>query len=77
MSRKNPLLDISFLQNLYKDRQKEIFAKIIALDKEENALEQIEGQVTGGSISLDGTSNVRRSCNLSLVTANIDINAYY
>lgn len=77
MSKPNPLLDEVFLQKLYSNRHKEIYAKIIALDNEENAIEQIEGQVTGGSISLDGSSNVRRSCNLTMVTNNIDINAYY
>ena len=77
MTNKNPLLDVVFLQQLYSDRQKEIYAKIIALDKDENAVEQIEGQVTGGSVSLDGSSNVRRSCNLTMITNDIDINAYY
>lgn len=77
MIKPNPLLDEVFLQKLYTNRHKEIYAKIIALDKEENPIEQIEGQVTGGSVSLDGSSNVRRSCNLTMVTHNIDINAYY
>lgn len=77
MSKRNPLLDVLFLQQLYSDRHKEIFAKIIALDKNENPVEEIEGHVTGGSVSLDGTSNVRRSCNLTMVAENVDINAYY
>jgi hypothetical protein len=77
MSIKNPLLDVVFLQDLYKNRHKEIYAKIIALDKDENAIESIEGQVTGGSVNLDGSSNVRRSCNLTMVTHDININAYY
>ena len=62
---------------LTQDRHKEIYAKIIALNQEEEPIEQIEGQVTGGSVSLDGSSNVRRSCNLTMVTNNIDINSYY
>lgn len=74
---KNPLLDEVFLQNLYLDRHKEIYAKIIALNKNEEPVEQIEGQVTGGSVSLDGSSNVRRSCNLTIIAKNIDINSYY
>lgn len=72
-----PLLDEVFLQDLYADRHKEIYARIIALDKDENPIEQIEGQVTGGSVSLDGSSNVRRSCNITMVAQEIDINAYY
>lgn len=77
MSNSNPLLDEVFLQNLYSDRHKEIYARIIALDKNENPIEQIEGQVTGGSVSLDGSSNVRRSCNLTMIAQEMDINAYY
>ena len=77
MIRKNPLLDEVFLQNLYTDRHKEIYAKIIALDKEENPIEQIEGQVTGGSVNIDGSSSVRRSCSLTMVVQDIDINSYY
>ena len=74
---KNPLLDEVFLQKLYLNRHKEIYAKIIALNLQEEPVEQIEGQVTGGSVSLDGSSNVRRSCNLTMVAKNVDINAYY
>lgn len=77
MSSKNPLLDEIFLQRLYADRNKIIFAKIIALNKNEEPIEQIEGQVTGGSVNLDGSSNVRRSCSLTMIAQNIDINAYY
>ena len=77
MIKSNPLLDEVFLQDLYSHRHKEIYARIIALDKDENAIEQIEGQVTGGSVSLDGSSNVRRSCSLTMVAHDIDINAYY
>ena len=77
MIKPNPLLDVVFLQKLYSYRHKEIYAKIIALDNEENAMEQIEGQVTGGSVSLDGSSNVRRSCSLTMIAQNININSYY
>lgn len=74
---KNPLLDEEFLKELYTHRQKEIFAKLIALTLEEDPIEEIQGQVTGGSVNLDGTSNVRRTCNLTLVAKNLDINQYY
>lgn len=74
---KNPLLDEVFLQELYSDRHKEIYAKIIALNNDEEPIEQIEGMVTGGAVSLDGTSSVRRSCNLTMVAKEMDINAYY
>lgn len=77
MSIKNPLLDVVFLQNLYLNRHKEIYAKIIALNNEEDPIEEIEGKVTGGSVSLDGSSNVRRSCSLTMIAQDVDINSYY
>ncbi len=77
MSIKNPLLDTVFLQDLYLNKHKEIYAKIIALNKEEEPIEEIEGKVTGGSVSLDGSSNVRRSCSLTMVANDVDINSYY
>ncbi len=73
----NPLLDEVFLHNLYSDRNKTIYAKIIALNNQEEPIEQIEGRVTGGSVSLDGSSNVRRSCNITMVAQEMNINSYY
>ena len=74
---KNPLLDDEFLKELYRHREKEIFAKVIALTLNNDPIEEIQGQVTGGSINLDGASSVRRTCNLTLVAKNLDINQYY
>ncbi len=74
---KNPLLDEEFLKDLYLHRSREIFSKIIALTLEEDPVEEIQGQVTGGSINLDGSSNVRRTCNLTMVAKDLDINQYY
>lgn len=74
---KNPLLDEEFLKELYLHRSREIFSKIIALTLDEDPVEEIQGQVTGGSISLDGTSSVRRTCSLSLVAKDLNINQYY
>lgn len=74
---KNPLLDQEFLKELYMHRSREIFSKIIALTLDEDPVEEIQGQVTGGSISLDGTSSVRRTCNLTMVAKNLDINQFY
>lgn len=77
MGIKNPLLDIVFLQKLYLNRHKEIYAKIIALNNAEEPIEEIEGKVTGGSVSLDGSSNVRRSCSISMIAEDVNINAFY
>lgn len=74
---KDPMLDKQFLYELDQQRNKEIFARIISLTFQEYPIEQIEGRVTSGSINIDGTSAVRRSCNLSLVAQNLDINNFY
>lgn len=74
---KTYLLDKKFLQELDAESQKEIYAKIVSLNVHEEPIESIEGRVTGGSINIDGSSSVRRSCNLTLVTQQVDINDIY
>ena len=74
---KNPLQDKDFLYNLNQDRHKEIYAKIISLSFDEKPLEQIEGRVTSGSINIDGTSTVRRTCNLTLIAKDVNITDFY
>lgn len=71
------LLDKDFLRLLDLEKGKEIFAKIITLDFNENPLEEIEGRVTQGSITVDGTSSVRRTCSLSLVANELNIHEFY
>ena len=74
---KNPLLDNEFLIQLDEHREKEIYARIISLNFNEEPLEQIEGSVTGGSINIDGSSAVRRTCSLTLIANNVNITDYY
>ena len=75
---KNPLLDYDFLEQLDNQNNKEVYAKIISLNKEEKPLEEITGSITqGGSINIDGTSSVRRTCSLTMVTNQINIHEYY
>jgi hypothetical protein len=64
---KNPLLDPVFLKQLDKDNEKEVYAKIISLTQDEQPLESIEGKVTKGTINVDGSSSVKRTCNLTLI----------
>lgn len=71
------LLDKNFLKQLDAETQKEIYAKIVSLNVHEHPIESIEGRVTGGSINIDGSSSVRRSCNLTLVTQDVNINDIY
>ena len=71
------LYDKEFLLKLDKNRNRTIYAKVIALNFQEYPIETIEGRVTQGSISLDGASAVRRSCSLSLVAQDFKYNDYY
>lgn len=59
------LLDKNFLKEFDELQLKEQFIRIIVLDWYEKPIQNIEGQVTSGSISLDGQSSVRRTCNLT------------
>jgi hypothetical protein len=72
----NPLLDRDFLVKLSKERERDIYARITLLTFDEKPIEYIEGKVTGGSINLDGASAVRRTCSLTMVSNNLDINIY-
>ena len=56
---------------------RELYARITALTLEELPTETIEGRITGGSINLDGNSALRRTCNLTMVANEVNINDYY
>lgn len=73
----NPLLDKDFLYELNQFKHKEIYARIISLNFQEQPIEQIEGKVTGGSINIDGNSAVRRTCNLTLIAKDVNITDFY
>jgi hypothetical protein len=77
LSKLNPLIDLDFLKRLDTEKEREVFAKVIALDWDENPLEEITGRVTGGSVNIDGTSAVRRTCSVSLVAEELNIHDYY
>ena len=74
---RNPFFDEDFLNRLTLNRQRETYARITALTKDELPIEFIEGKVTGGSINIDGTSAVRRTCSLTLVAKDVNINDFY
>ena len=73
----NPLLDKEFLKQLDNSTNKETYARITALDINELPLEQIEGKVTGGSVNIDGASAIRRTCSVSLIASEVNINNFY
>lgn len=74
------MYDKNFLKRLDLNRTKETYIKIISLTNEDLPVEEITGQATGGSINIDGTSSVRRSCSLSMTATkedNIITNKYW
>ena len=73
----NPLLDRDFLKELDQSLHKEVYAKVISLNFNESPIEQIEGKITGGSVNIDGASAVRRTCNLTMVAKELNINEFY
>ena len=60
------LTDEEFLLEFDAIHLKEQYAKITVLDWLENPIKDIQSIVTGGNISIDGQSAVRRTCNLSV-----------
>lgn len=73
----NPLLDSDFLVKLNNDKNRTIYAHVISLNQYEHPIEQLEGVVTAGSITIDGQSAVRRVCSLTLSAKNLNINNVY
>lgn len=66
-----------FLRELDLQKHKTIYARISSLQFNESPIETIEGKVTGGSINIDGTSSMRRSCSLTMVAQDVNISDYY
>lgn len=73
----NPLLNKPFLKELDLNNQREIYAKIISLTSDELPVEEITGTVSQGTLSIDGSSRVRRTCSLTIVADRLNINEYY
>ena len=78
MRKKYPYLEEPYVYNLNEEQQKRSILGLIddfinqrqyvnmtLLDWEENPLKSIQGIISSGSISKDGSSSVRRSCSLS------------
>lgn len=60
--------NISLLKDLDNERNKFYYVRIIVLDNEERIIKSIEGRVQqGSSISINGDSGMRRTCNISLI----------
>ena len=62
------LKDKDFLRALDNETNKFYWVRIEVLDKEESPVENIEGKVQPGStITIDGSSSVRRTCTISFI----------
>lgn len=61
------LKDSAFLKKFDETKLKEQYVKIIVLTFDEMPIQEIQGKVTGGSFTLDGSSGMRRTGNLSMV----------
>jgi hypothetical protein len=61
------LRDSSFLKKIDKARNKEQYVKVTILNFEEKPIQAIQGRVIGGNLNLNGSSTVRRTCNLTMI----------
>ena len=60
--------DALFLKSVDNDRNKVYYARIAVLDKQEKPIKSIEGRVLeGSSLSINGSSSMRRTCSLNLI----------
>lgn len=73
---KNPLNDKNFLKQLDLVKRKKTYVRIYNLTYDEQIRETIEGKAVSGNIDIDGASAVRRTCSLSIVTKDVNINNY-
>ena len=71
------IYDKEFLRKLDQYHHHHTLAKVISLTMDEYPVEEITGKITGGSINIDGSSSVRRTCSLTLVADDVKINDYY
>ena len=62
--------DLDFLKLIDTEHLQEQYAKITVLNWEEEPIQEIQGIVTGGTINIDGSSSVRRTCNISVYVDN-------
>ena len=61
------LKDTNFLKYFDKIKLKQQFVKLIVLSFNEMPIAEIQGKVLSGNLSLDGSSAMRRTGNISLI----------
>lgn len=77
MLKYSAMQDQDFLLDLDHYKHNFFWTKIIALNWQEEPVEEITGKVTSGTINIDGKSSVRRTCSLNLVAEDVNINDFY
>ena len=75
--RQTYLSDKKFLMFLQSYHHREIFARITTLSWDEHQLEHVEGKITGGSINIDGSSALRRTCSLTMIAKDINLDNFH
>lgn len=64
------LKDSVFLKKFDEIKIKTQYVKISILDFDEREIQQVQGKVISGNFTIDGSSSMRRTCNLTLVADN-------
>lgn len=64
----------TFLQKIDDFVNQKQYIRITLLDWQENGIKEIEGELTGGSITKDGASSVRRTCNFQATVSGTTYN---
>lgn len=65
--------DIEFLKQLDTLKIRVQYAKIILLSFDEQPIQEIQGTITNGTLSVNGSAAVRRTINLSMLTGEEDL----
>ena len=68
------LNDSVFLKKFDEIKIKTQHAKIVILDFQERQAQEIQGKVINGSFTIDGSSSMRRVCNLTIIADNTNNN---
>lgn len=69
MFRYEYLSDLAFLKQIDLTKNKTQYVKIIIMNQRDEPITTVEGKATGGSISVNGASSIRRQGNLTMVAS--------
>ena len=72
----NYLKDSVFLKKLDLENLKKYYVKIIVLTMDEFPVTEIEGKISTGSINIDGNSSMRRTCNLTFLVEETELDVF-